>query len=77
MKSLVTLIKDWFVVKTAKNPSPDLEEKIEQCRRNLHEQVSLLRLSNSELTAVTKNFRFEVIQELINDIDNARSKKRW
>lgn len=72
MKDLITLVKDWFVVKTAKNPSPELEKEIEESRIRLHEQVSLLRLSNSELTTTSKNLRFEVMEELIKDI--ARSK---
>lgn len=74
MKDLLTMAKDWFYVKTAKNPSPELERQIEESRQKLHDQVSLLRLSNAELTQTSKNLRFEVMQELINDIDIARSK---
>lgn len=68
MKDLICLVKGWFLVKTAKNPSPDIEEKIEQTRILLHEQVSLLRLSNAELTRASKDLRFSVMQELIDDI---------
>lgn len=68
MKDLITLIKDWFIVKVAKNPSPELEEQIEETRIRLHEQVSLLRLSNSELAQTAKDLRFGVMQDLIDDI---------
>jgi hypothetical protein len=68
MKVLRNLIRKWLHVKTAKNPSPDLESKIEQGRVVLKEQVSLLRLSNAELTKTSKELRFSVMQELIDDI---------
>lgn len=68
MKDLITSVKDWFIVKTAKNPSPELESRIEETRTLLHEQVSLLRLSNAELTKASKDLRFSVMQELIDDI---------
>lgn len=74
MKDLITLVRDWFIVKTAKNPFPDLEKKIEEKRRDLHDQVSLLRLSNAELVKTSKNIRFEVMEDLINDI--ARYKRK-
>lgn len=74
MKALFTLVKDWFIVKTAKNPSPELERKIEEKRRELHDQVTLLRLSNAELINRSKNLRFEVMEDLVNDI--ARYKRR-
>lgn len=73
MKDLVTMVKDWLYVKVAKNPSPELEKQIEESRQKLHDQVSLLRLSNAELTQASKNLRFEVMQELIDDV--ARSNK--
>lgn len=68
MKDLISIIKKMFCVKTAKNPSPHIEERIEQTRVLLHEQVSLLRLSNAELTRTSKELRFKVMQELIDDI---------
>lgn len=68
MRDLVTLVRDWFVVKTAKNPSPELERQIEETRTRLHDQVGLLRLSNAELTSASKDLRFSVMQELIDDI---------
>lgn len=68
MKDLICLIKGWFIVKTAKNPDPEIEEKIEETRILLHEQVSLLRLSNAEITRASKELRFNVMQELIDDI---------
>lgn len=68
MKDLICLIRGWFIVKVAKNPSPELEEKIEQTRIRLHEQVSLLRLSNSELAQTSKDLRFSVMQELVDDV---------
>jgi len=68
MKDLIRLIKDWIVVKTAKNPSPEIEYQIEETRVKLHEQVSLLRLSNAELTRTSKDLRFSVMQELIDDV---------
>ena len=73
MKDLITMAKDWLYVKVAKNPSPDLEKKIEESRQKLHDEVSLLRLSNAELTQASKSLRFEVMQELIDDV--ARSNK--
>ena len=73
MKDFITMAKDWFYVKMARNPSPDLERQIEESRQKLHDQVSLLRLSNAELTQTSKDLRFEVMQELIDDV--ARSKK--
>lgn len=68
MKDLITLIKEWFVVKIAKNPSPEIEMRIEETKTKLHEQVGLLRLSNTELTQTSKDLRFGVMQELIDDI---------
>lgn len=64
----MTLVRDWIVVKTAKNPAPEIEKKIEETRIKLHEQVSLLRLSNAELARASKELRFNVMQELIDDI---------
>lgn len=72
MKDLITMAKDWFYVKVAKNPSPDLEKQIEESRQRLHDQVSLLRLSNAELTQASKSLRFEVMQELIDDVARSR-----
>lgn len=68
MKDLINLLKGWLCVKTAKNPLPDLEHRIEEGRVILHEQVSLLRLSNAELTRTSKELRFRVMQELIDDV---------
>lgn len=68
MKNLLKLIRSWFCVKTAKNPLPDIEEKIEQTRVLLHEQISLLRLSNAEATKISTELRFSVMQELIDDM---------
>lgn len=72
MNDLINKIKYLFRIRTAKNPSPELERKIDEGILKLAEQVSLLRLSNSELIHTSKNLRFGVMQELINDI--ARSK---
>lgn len=72
MKDLINKIRRLFCVKVADNPSPDLERKIEEGRTRLNEQVSLLRLSNSELIRASRDLRFGVMQDLINDI--ARSK---
>jgi hypothetical protein len=74
MKDLMRLITYWFVVKTAKNPSPDLEKKIEDKQRELQDQISLLRLSNSELMNASKEYRFEVMEDLINDIARYKGK---
>lgn len=68
MKDLVKLVTDWATVKTAKNPSPEIEARIEETRTLLHEQVGLLRLSNAELTRTSKELRFSVMQELIDDV---------
>lgn len=72
MKNLIKKILCWLSVKTARNPSPDLEHKIEQGRVVLNEQVSLLRLSNAELTKTSKELRFSVMQELVDDIARYR-----
>jgi hypothetical protein len=66
MKDLSTLVKDWWTVKTAKNPNPELEAKIIEERRKLHDNVSLLRLAESEVRYQRQSLRFDVMQELIN-----------
>lgn len=71
MKDLINYIKHLLCIKTSEPPH-ELERSIEEGRTKLREQINLLRLSNSELTRVTKDLRFEVMQDLINDI--ARSK---
>lgn len=73
MKDLVQLVKDWFVIKTSKYPSPQLEEQIQCAKTLFHEKVNLLRLSSTELVSQSGNLRFEVIDELIEDI--ARRKR--
>jgi hypothetical protein len=66
MKDLATLVKDWWTVKTAKNPNPELEAKIYQERQKLHDNVSLLRLAESEVRYQRQSLRFDVMQDLIN-----------
>jgi hypothetical protein len=66
MKDLSTLVKDWWTVKTAKNPNPELEAKIIEERRKLHDNVSLLRLAESEVRYQRQSLRFDVMQDLIN-----------
>lgn len=68
MKDLATLVKDWWTVKTAKNPNPELEEKIRAERTRLHDNVSLLRLAETELKSQRYALRYDVMQDLINDI---------
>ena len=34
MKDFITMAKDWFYVKMARNPSPDLERQIEESRKS-------------------------------------------
>lgn len=74
MKDLIKLIMNFFIIKTAKNPCPDLEKKIEEKKIELYDKITLLRLSNSELMNISKEYRFEVMQDLINDI--ARYKRK-
>lgn len=66
MKDLATLVKDWWTVKTAKNPNPELEARIVEERRRLHDNVSLLRLAESEIRYQRQSLRFDVMQDLIN-----------
>ena len=72
MTDLIKRIRGFLCIKKAKNPSPHLEKQIEESQLKLKEQVALLRLSNSELITTSKNLRWSVMQDLINDI--ARSK---
>lgn len=72
MRDLFTVVRDWWTVKTAKNPDPELEERI-RCERNrLQDQVNLLRLAQAEMSRVTGkeriNNRFSVMDSLINDV---------
>lgn len=73
MRDLVQLVKDWFTIKTSKNPSPELEEQIRCARVLFHEKVSLLRLSSVELINQSNDIRFGIIEDLINDV--ARRKR--
>lgn len=66
MKDLATMVKDWWTVKTAKNPNPDLEAKIFAERQKLHDNVNLLRLAESEVRFQRQSLRFDVMQDLIN-----------
>lgn len=72
MKDLVTMVKDWWTVKTAKNPNPDLEAKIREERTKLHDQVSLIRLTESEIRKERVQNRFAVFEDLINDYSARR-----
>lgn len=72
MRDLLTVVRDWWTIKTAKNPDPDLEERIRCERVRLQDQVNLLRLAQSEMSRVSgreriKN-RFSVMDSLINDV---------
>lgn len=68
MKDFFTLAKDWWTVKTAKNPNPELEQLIQEERLKLHEKVSLLRITQNEIKANRRDLRFQVIEDLINDV---------
>lgn len=67
MSGLLEKLTGWFDEKTKKTPSP-IEKQIEIETTRLKEQISLLRLSNSELTQTSKDLRFSVMQDLIDDI---------
>jgi len=71
MRDLFTVVRDWWTIKTAKNPDPELEERI-RCERNrLQDQVNLLRLAQAETSRVAGQSRienrFSVMDSLIND----------
>ena len=67
MKDLVTMISDWWTVKKAKNRNPDLEAKIALERTRLHDQVNLIRLTESEIRQSRVRNRFAVMDDLLND----------
>lgn len=73
MRDLLQLLKDWCIIKTSRNPSPELEVQIRDAKILFHEKVNLLRLSSNELVSQSGNMKFEVIDDLINDI--ARRKR--
>lgn len=68
MRDIFTMIKDWWSVKVAANPNPSLEAKIQRERTKLCEQVSLLRLTESEFRQTRVQNRFAVMDDLIHDI---------
>lgn len=68
MRDLFQLVKDWFVIKSSPNPSPELEQQIREAKTLFHEKVNLLRLSSNELISQSGNMRFETIDNLIDDI---------
>ena len=68
MKDLVTMVRDWWTVKTAKNPNPDLESKIREERTRLHDNVALIRLMNSESKRNRIEQRWDTIEDLIQDV---------
>lgn len=72
IRRFLCYLKHRCLIKSAK-PSAELEDKILEARVQLFGQVNLLRLSHAELIKTSKELRFSVMQELINDI--ARSKK--
>lgn len=72
MKALGQMVRDWLTVKTARNPDPDLERRIEEQRLRLHEEVQLLRLSSKELVSTSKNMRDAVMGDFINDVARHR-----
>lgn len=57
MKAVGQMLKDLFRVKTAKNPDPALEGRIEAQRNRLNQEVQLLCLSSKELIELSKKYR--------------------
>lgn len=72
MKVLGQMIRDWFTVKVAKNPDPDLEKRINDQRAKLHNEVQLLRLSSKELVSKSTELRNNIMDELIKDVASHR-----
>ena len=68
MRDLVTMVRDWWTVKTAKNPNPDLESRIREERTRLHENVALIRLTNIESKRNRIEQRWDTIEDLIHDV---------
>ena len=68
MGNLFAMMKSLVRVKMAKVPDSSLEQRIDEEKTKLSQNVSLIRLAQSEINQTRVNRRWEVIDELLTDV---------